>query len=121
MLSGFDLRVGPAVHAFHIHACEIRVFLVQIGPLADSARLAGDVRANKVLAGISHLFSGFARDVKRFILGRFGDSFDSFDSFDFFGVCGHVSLFSLINASTSVNASVNVFYQFFLKMDKNPY
>ena len=105
MLSGFDLHVGPAVQAFQIHACKIRVFLVQIAPLPNSACLAGDVRANKVLAGISHLFSGFARDVKRFILGRFGDSFDSFS------VCGH-------DCNVLSQCRCIYFINFFLKMDK---
>jgi hypothetical protein len=50
----FDLRVGPAVQAFQIHAREIGVFAIQIVPLADSARLAGDVRANELLAGASN-------------------------------------------------------------------
>ena len=54
MLSGFDLRVAAAVHAFQIHAREIGILLVQIVPLADSARLAGDVRANELLAGASN-------------------------------------------------------------------
>jgi hypothetical protein len=54
MLSRFDLRVGPAVQAFQIHAREIGVFAIQIVPLADSARLARDVRANELLAGASN-------------------------------------------------------------------
>jgi len=99
-LSGFDLRVAAAVQAFQIHACKIRVFLVQIVPLANSARLAGEVRANELFAGISHLFFGFARDVK-----RFGDSFDSF------GVCGH-------DCNVLSQVPVHLFHQFFLKMDK---
>ena len=41
---------ATAVQSFQIHAREIGVFAIQIGPLADSARLTGDVRANKVLA-----------------------------------------------------------------------
>jgi hypothetical protein len=42
------------VQAFQIHAREIGVFAIQIVPLADSARLAGDVRANELLAGASN-------------------------------------------------------------------
>ena len=76
MLSGFDLRVAATVHAFQIHAREIGVFFVQIVPLADSARLARDVVTHELLADISHLFFGFARDVKLFVLDGFGDSFD---------------------------------------------
>ena len=67
MPSGFDLRVGPAVQAFQIHAREVGVLLVQIVPLADSARLARNGVTYEALADISHLFSGFARDVKRFV------------------------------------------------------
>jgi hypothetical protein len=70
MLSGFDLRVRPAVQAFQIHAREIGVIFVQIVPLADSARLARDGVTHEALADISHLFSGFARNVKRFVLVR---------------------------------------------------
>lgn len=105
MLSGFDLHVAAAVQAFQIHACKIRVFLVQIVPLANSARLAREFLANELFAGISHLPSGFARDVKRFILGRFGDSFDSFS------VCGH-------DCNVLSQVPVHLFHQFFLKMDK---
>lgn len=102
MLSGFDLRVAATVQAFQIHACKIRVFLVQIVPLANSARLAREFLANELFAGISHLFFGFARDVKHFILGRFGDSF---------GVCGH-------DCNVLSQVPVHLFHQFFLKMDK---
>jgi hypothetical protein len=70
MLSGFYLRVRPAVQAFQIHAREIGVIFVQVVPLADSARLARDGVTHEALADISHLFSGFARDVKRFVLVR---------------------------------------------------
>ena len=70
MLSGFYLRVAAAVHAFQIHAREIGIFLVQIAPLPNSARLAREVLANELFAGISHLFSGFARNVKRFVFVR---------------------------------------------------
>ena len=74
MLSRFYLPVAAAVQAFQIHAREIGVFLVQIVPLADSARLAREFLANELFAGISHLFFGFARNVN-FMLYRFGDSF----------------------------------------------
>lgn len=70
MPSGFDLRVGPAVQAFQIHAREIRFLLVQIVPLADSARLARNDVTHEALADSSHLFSGFARNVKRFVFVR---------------------------------------------------
>jgi hypothetical protein len=70
MLSGFYLRVRPAVQAFQIHAREIGVIFVQVVPLADSARLARDGVTHEALADISHLFSGFARNVKRFVLVR---------------------------------------------------
>jgi hypothetical protein len=113
MLSGFDLRVAAAVHAFQIHAREIGIFLVQIVPLADSARLAGDVRANELLADISHLFFGFARDVKLFILYRFEDSLGLL----ILSVCRHNSLDFLGNGNGNGNGNV-LFYQFFKKMDK---
>ena len=58
--------VRPAVQAFQIHAREIGVIFVQVVPLADSARLARDGVTHEALADISHLFSGFARNVKRF-------------------------------------------------------
>ena len=67
MLSCFYLRVGPTVQAFQIHAREVGVLLVQIVPLADSARLARNGVTHEALADISHLFSGFARNVKRFV------------------------------------------------------
>jgi hypothetical protein len=70
VLSGFDLRVAATVQALQVHAYEIRIFLIQIAPLPNSARLAREVVTHEVLADISHLFSGFARDVK-----LFGDSF----------------------------------------------
>lgn len=72
----FDLRVGPAVQAFQIHARKIGVFAIQIAPLPNSARLAREVLANELFAGISHLFFGFARNVKLFMLCKFGDSLD---------------------------------------------
>ena len=76
MLSRFDLHVVATVQALQIHAWKIGILLVQIVPLPNSARLAREVRANELFAGISHLFFGFARDVKLFMLCRFGDSFD---------------------------------------------
>jgi hypothetical protein len=97
------------VHAFQIHAREIGIFLVQIVPLADSARLAREVVTHEVLADISHLPSGFARDVKRFILGMFGDSFDSFS------VCGHDYNVPMQGAKPGASAFIS---SIFLKMDK---
>lgn len=73
----FYLPVVTTVHAYQIHAREIGILLVQIVPLADSARLAREFLANELFAGISHLFSGFARDVN-----LFGDSFDLGLGFD---------------------------------------
>jgi hypothetical protein len=87
MLSGFDLRVRPAVQAFQIHAREIGVIFVQVVPLADSARLARDGVTHEALADISHLFLGFARDVKRFVLYRFEDSIGLL----ILSMCRHVS------------------------------
>ena len=76
MLSRFDLHVVATVQALQIHARKIRILLVQIAPLPNSARLAREVRANELFAGISHLFFGFARNVKLFMLCRIRDSFD---------------------------------------------
>ena len=113
MLSRFDLHVVATVQALQIHARKIGILLVQIVPLANSARLAREVRANELFAGISHLFFGFARDVK-----LFGDSF---------GIGLVLSLilkivrivrghdYKVQGASAS---AVVLFHQFFLKMDK---
>ena len=118
MLSRFYLPVAAAVHAFQIHAREIGIFLVQIVPLADSARLAREFLANELFAGISHLFFGFARDVN-FMLYRFGDSFGiGFDlslGFDL----GLGCIVRIVRGHDyKVPAPLQLLHQFFLKMDK---
>lgn len=117
MLSRFYLPVAAAVHAFQIHAREIGGFLVQIVPLADSARLAREFLANELFAGISHLFFGFARNVN-FMLYRFGDSFGIV-----LGISISISL-KIVRIVRGHDYKVPVLvpsqllHQFFLKMDK---
>ena len=137
MLSRFYLPVAAAVQAFQIHAREIGVFLVQIVPLADSARLAREFLANELFAGISHLFFGFARDVN-FMFYRFGGLGFDLDlglslGFDL-GIGFDLSLSISLSISLSLGYIVRIvrghdynvpvlvpsqlLHQFFLKMDK---